>query len=215
MNSPASGRSYHSPRRAAQAKATRREILETARRLFRERGYAATTVPDVARAAGVSTKTVYLAFPTKRQLLLSVWDLALHGDDEQIPVADRDWFREMIEEPDPGRQMDLYTRNADRKGRFADVLEVIRGAAAADAEIAELWRKMQAEFHDNQRRIVVALQQKGGLRPGLSVDDANDLLWTINHPTVYYMLVTERGWSAEKYRDWLATTLRQQLLGEW
>ncbi|MCE7010406.1 TetR/AcrR family transcriptional regulator [Kibdelosporangium philippinense] len=213
MNSPG-GRSYHSPRREAQAKATRREILETARRLFREQGYAATSVPVVAREAGVSTKTVYLSFPTKRQLLLSVWDLALHGDDEQIPVADRDWFREMIDEPDPSRQLYLYCCTAHTKVRFADVLEVIRGAAAADPEIAELWQKMQAEFYDNQRRIVVALDEKGGLRPGLSVDDANDLLWTLNHPTVFHMLVAERGWSPEKYRDWLYATLRQQLLGE-
>lgn len=205
-------RSYHSPRREAQAKATRREILENARRLFRERGYAATTVPDVAREAGVSTKTVYLAFPTKRQLLLSVWDLALHGDDDQIPVADRDWFRSMIEEPDPAKQLDLLTRNAHRKERFADVLEVIRSAAAADPEIAELWRKMQAEYHDNQGRVVRALDSKGGLRDGLSVSDATDVLWTLNHPTVFHMLVSERGWSTEKYRDWLADVVRQQLL---
>lgn len=205
-------RSYHSPRREAQAKATRRDILENARRLFRERGYAATTVPDVAREAGVSTKTVYLAFPTKRQLLLSVWDLALHGDDDQIPVADRDWYREMIEEPDPAKQLDLLTRNAHRKERFADVLEVIRSAAAADPEIAELWRKMQAEYHDNQGRVVGALESKGGLREGLSVSDATDVLWTLNHPTVFHMLVSERGWSTEKYRDWLAGVVRQQLL---
>jgi AcrR family transcriptional regulator len=172
------GRTYHSPRREAQAKATRREILETARRLFRENGYAATSVPDVARAAGVSTKTVYLSFPTKRQLLLSVWDLALHH----------------------------------LKERFADVLEVIRSAAAADPELAELWRRMQAEFHENQGRIIKALHAKGGLRPDLTVDAATDVLWTLNHPTVYQMLVTERGWSRARYREWLAATLRQQLL---
>jgi AcrR family transcriptional regulator len=214
VDRPDGGRSYRSPLRAAQAKATRRAILENARRLFREQGYAGTTVPDVARAAGVSTKTVYLSFPTKRQLLLSVWDLALHGDDDQVPVADRDWFREMIEEPDPGRQLDLYTRNADRKARFSDVMEVIRGAAAADPDIAELWRKMQAEFHDNQGRIISSLAAKGGLRSDLSTAEATDLLWTLNHPTVFHMLVTERGWSTEKYRDWLAATLRRQLLPE-
>nr|WP_042181203.1 TetR/AcrR family transcriptional regulator [Kibdelosporangium sp. MJ126-NF4]CEL14882.1 Transcriptional regulator, TetR family [Kibdelosporangium sp. MJ126-NF4]CTQ96487.1 Transcriptional regulator, TetR family [Kibdelosporangium sp. MJ126-NF4] len=207
------GRPYHSPRRAAQAKATRRDILEAARELFGARGYAATTVPDIARAAGVSTKTVYLSFPTKRQLLLSVWDLALHGDDDQVPVVDRDWFTEMIEEPDPVRQMDLYTRNADRKQRFADVLEVIRSAAAADKEIAELWRTMQAEFHANQGVIVRSLDSKGGLRAGLTVEAATDLLWTFNHPTVFHMLVNERGWSPAQYRDWLNATLRQQLLG--
>lgn len=187
--------------------------METARRLFRERGYAATTVPDVAREAGVSTKTVYLSFPTKRQLLLSVWDLALHGDDDQIPVADRDWFRNMIEEPDPGRQLELYINDpVDRKQRFADVLDVIRSAAAADPDIAELWRTMQAEFHDNQAAIIRALDSKGGLRDDLTVAEATDVLWTLNHPTVFQMLVSERGWSTARYRAWLTTTLRQQLL---
>jgi hypothetical protein len=140
--------------------------------------------------------------------------MALHGDDDQVPVADRDWFREMIEEPDPGRQLDIYTRNADRKARFADVTEVIRSAAAGDAELAELWRKTQAEFHENQGKIIRSLAAKGGLRPDLSVAEATDLLWTLDHPTVFHMLVTERGWSTDRYRDWLATTLRRQLLPE-
>ena len=140
--------------------------------------------------------------------------MALHGDDDQVPVADRDWFREMIEEPDPGRQLDIYTRNADRKARFADVTEVIRSAAAGDPELAELWRKTQAEFHENQGKIIRSLAAKGGLRPDLSVAEATDLLWTLDHPTVFHMLVTERGWSTDRYRDWLATTLRRQLLPE-
>ena len=94
------------------------------------------------------------------------------------------------------------------------MLEVIRSAAAADPELAELWRKMQAEFHQNQGRIIEALHAKGGLRPDLTPADATDVLWTLNHPTVFQMLVAERGWSMARYREWLAATLRQQLLAE-
>jgi AcrR family transcriptional regulator len=209
----AAKRTYNSPRRQAQAEATRRHILETARRLFRERGYAATTIPDVAHDASVSPRTVSLSFPTKRSLLNAVWDFALSARDDQVPVADRDWYRQMLAEPDPARQLDLVARNSTMvKQRLADMMEVIRDAAAADPEMADRWRTMQAEFRENQGRLVCALADKNGLRPGLAVEEATDLLWTLNHPDVYQNLVARCGWPPARYEQWLATTLKQQLL---
>src|SRR6266540_330183 len=100
-----SRRRYDSPLRREQAAATRREILEAAQRLFERQGYAATSMAAIAAEAGVALKTIYLAFETKRGLLLALWHLLLRGDEESAPVGERPWFREVLEEPDPERQL--------------------------------------------------------------------------------------------------------------
>ena len=105
-------RSYHSPRRQQQAAATRQTILEAAERLFEQHGYPATTMEQVAAEAGVGLKTVYVAFTSKGGLLRALWDLRLKGDQDQAAVADRPWYREVLEEPDPGRQLRRNAHNA-------------------------------------------------------------------------------------------------------
>ena len=105
-------RGYHSPRRQQQAAATRRSILDAAQRLFEEHGYPATTMEQVAAEAGVALKTVYVAFATKSGLLRALWDLRLKGDQDQAAVAERPWFREVVEEPDPERQLRGNAANA-------------------------------------------------------------------------------------------------------
>src|SRR5919198_4307899 len=105
-------RSYHSPRRQQQAAATRRAILEAAQRLFERDGYPATTMEAIAAEAGVALKTVYVAFTTKSGLLRALWDLLLKGDQDEAAVAERPWYREVVAEPDPERQLRLNARNA-------------------------------------------------------------------------------------------------------
>src|SRR5215203_2115798 len=100
-------RPYDSSRRRAQAAATRRDILESAQRLFERQGYAATTMAAIAAEAGVALKTVYLAFETKSGVLRALWNLLLRGDAGEAPVAERSWYREVVEEPDPQRQLRL------------------------------------------------------------------------------------------------------------
>jgi len=207
-------RRYDSPLRREQAAATRRRILEAARRLFERDGYPATSMAAVAAEAGVSLKTVYLAFETKSGVLLALWHLLLRGDEEPVPVGERPWFRAVLDEPDPERQLRLNVRNAKMvRARIGPLLEVVRSAAAADPEIDALWRRIQAEFHDNQRSIVTILHQKGALRPGLDVGRATDILWTLNHPNVYRLLVDDRGWTPDDHEQWLGDLLCSQLLG--
>src|SRR5215467_1171653 len=99
MTRPAEAkRSYNSPRRREQAAATRREILEAARRLFERQGYAATTMAAIAAEAGVALKTVYVAFETKSGVLRALWNLLLRGDEENVPVADRPLYLEVLDE---------------------------------------------------------------------------------------------------------------------
>jgi AcrR family transcriptional regulator len=206
-------RPYRSPRRVEQAAATRRAILESAQRLFEAGGYPATTMEAVAAGAGVSLKTVYVAFTTKSGLLRSLWDLLLKGDTDEAAVAERSWYREVLEEPDAARQLQLNARNSRVvKERIAELLRVIRDGAPVDADVAALWRLIQTDFYANQRAVVESVAAKGALRAGLEIDRAADLLWTLNHPDLWLLLVGERGWSPAEFEEWLAETSCAQLL---
>jgi AcrR family transcriptional regulator len=206
-------RTYNSPRRAEQAAATRVAILDAAQKLFEEQGYAATSMASIAKEAGVALKTVYLAFDTKSGLLRALWHLRLRGDEAPSPVGERDWYREVMEEPDPARQLELNARNSRVvKARVGALMEVIRSGARSDADVDALWSNIQAEFLDNQRSIIESLQRKKALARGLKVDRAADILWTLNHPDLYQLLVRERGWTPEQYEKWLADATASQLL---
>ena len=206
-------RSYNSPRRKEQAKATRKEILDAAERLFLKDGYVATSMAAIAKEAGVALKTVYLAFETKSGLLRALWHRNLRGGREEVPVADQEWFREVIEEPDPAKALRLNARNSRRvKGRIAPLGEVIRSAAAADPEIGALLDRIWSQFYDNQRDVVKALHKRGALKRDLGVDRGADILWTLNHPTVYVLLLAGRGWSEDEYERWLGDITCSELL---
>ena len=206
-------RRYDSTRRREQAAATRLEILEAAQRLFERDGYAPTTMAAIAAEAGVALKTVYLAFETKAGLLRALWHLRLRGDEDDVPIADRQWYRDVLAEPDPERQLRLGARNARQvKGRAANLLRVMRDAAGADVDSAALWRRIQDDFLANQRAVVDAIDARGGLAPGLDAARAADILWTLNHPDVWHLLVGERGWTPEEWERWFADTACEQLL---
>ena len=206
-------RRYDSTRRRAQAAATRTDILDAAQRLLEQRGYAATTMDAIAAEAGVALKTVYVAFETKSGLLRALWNHVLRAGEDAVPVARQDWYREVLNEPDPEGQLRLAARNSRVvKLRIAGILEVIRTAAPIYADIRGLWSRIQTDFHANQRVIVESLRDKGALAPGLDVDSAADILWTLNHPSLWQLLVDERGWTPERYEQWCADTACTQLL---
>jgi AcrR family transcriptional regulator len=206
-------RRYHSPLRQEQAATTRAAVLEAAHRLFVRDGYPATSMQAIAAEAGVAPKTVYLAFATKSGLLRALWDLALKGDEDDAAVDRREWYREVIEEPDPEKQLRLTARNSRIvKVRIAPLLEVIRDGAPVDADVAALWDLIHTDFYENQRSIVEVIHRKRALRRGLDIATATDILWTLNHPDVWLLLVGRRGWSPERWERWFADTACAQLL---
>jgi AcrR family transcriptional regulator len=206
-------RRYDSPRRRQQAADTRRDILGAAARLFTAQGFAATTMAAIAAEAGVALKTVYLAFETKSRLLRELWHLLLRGDADTAPVGERTWYQEVLDEPDASRTLRLNARNSRAvKERAGPLLAVIRNAAPLDAETAALWERIQHEFYANQRAIVETLHEQGALAPGLDVTRATDILWTLNHPDVWALLVGMRSWTPEQYEQWFGDTSCAQLL---
>lgn len=206
-------RSYNSARRREQAETTRRDIVEAAGRLFERDGYVATSVAAIAAEAGVALKTIYLAYAGKADILSALWDTRLRGDEDAAPVGKQLWYIEVLEEPDPELQLRLNARNSRRvKERIGDVAGVIRSAAQSDPLIGALWAKIQESFYENQRKIVASLAKKSALKPELDVTRATDLLWTLNHPDVWLLLVGQRGWTPSRYQQWFGDTACEQLL---
>src|SRR5919197_885014 len=141
-------RRYESPGRREQAAATRQAILEAAEQLFAERGYVGTSVAEIAEEARVALKTVYAVFGTKAEVLRGLWNLRMRGDEEPVPMPERPWYREIVDEPDPRRRLALVAHNSRVvRERTAHVTEIVRQAAPADEQIAALWERFQRELY--------------------------------------------------------------------
>ena len=208
-------RRYDSPRRRAQAAQTRQEILAAAGTLFRQRGYAGASMAQIAADAGVVVETIYRGFGSKRALFRAVMEAVLAGGTARgdVPVEERPAIRAVIEEPDPHRQIALYA--ATQPGihrRSGPLLRALRDGMASDSELRSVWDEMEAWRLEGQGRFVEMLADKGALRVGLPVNEARDLVWTLCSLAVHDLLVVERGWTSERYEEWLTSALKCALL---
>ena len=206
-------RRYVSPLRREGAARTRQAVLDAARELFTAQGYMATTVDEIAGRAGVSKPTVFAAAGSKQAILKQLRDIALAGDDEPVPVAQRPWYREALAEPDPRRALRLYARNATAiHCRSADVYEVLRAAAASDKDLHELWRASEDERRGGATIVVDALLQKSRLKTALDRAAAIDIVWVLTSSEIFWRLVRARRWGDVRFESWLGETLCEQLL---
>jgi AcrR family transcriptional regulator len=172
-------------------------------------------MPTIASEAGVAVETIYRAFGSKAGLFSSVVDAAIAGGAAraEIPVVERPAIRAIAEEPDPRRQVELYA--ATQPGihrRAGPLLRALASAATTDPELNSLWEGIETDRLRGQSGFVAMLAGRGALRPGLSVEEGTDGLWTLTSMAVWDLLVTSRGWSAERYERWLAEALKALLL---
>lgn len=213
MTDTRQNRPYHSPQRQRQAEQTRRNVLEAARRLFAAQGYAATTLPAIAREAGVSPATVTAVFGTKSRLLDDLVHLIVRGDTDALPLTERSWWQAMLSEPDPRRQLTVYAANGRRiHERSADIAAIMQGAAAAEPEIAAKLRLLADGRRADALTVAQSLAAKRALASGVSVEQATDILWALGSHDLYRMLAVERGWAPENYERWLAESLIHALV---
>ena len=206
-------RSYDSKLRKEQARQTRARILDAAQNLFAEHGYANTRVATIAAAAGVAVDTVYATFGNKAGVLHALFDVRVGGDDAPLEVTEREGPQAVRREPSQKRQIAGFALGvAEILERSRPVDDVMRGAAAVDQDIAALRARMQEGRYANLRQFAGWLAANGPLRGGLTPDDAAAVVWAVASPEVHGLLRVGRGWSAERYRDWLATALTRTLL---
>ena len=213
MPEPGGPRRYNSARRRESAEATRRRVLDAAHRLFAERGYAATTLPEIAAEARVATPTITAVFRTKPALLQALIQRMVRGDLAPEPLAQRPSWQEMLDEPDPTVQLALFAGASRRiHEHTTDIAEIVRGAATADPAIAALRADLGERRLRDVRTLAESIAKKRVLRPGTDAGDALDLLWALGSADLFRLLVVDRGWSADRYERWLAATLTGALL---
>jgi AcrR family transcriptional regulator len=206
-------RTYDSRSRREAAQATRQSILDAARRLFLEKGYAATTIPEIARAAGVAVDTVYATVGKKPSLFRSLVEVAISGSDRAVPAEERDYVRAIRKEVNAARKLQLYAGALGRiQPRLAPLFRVLQGAAPLDPELDALWQGISQRRAKNMRSLAKDLAATGRLRPDLSVGKAADIIWSMNSPEFYLLLVEQRGWSPDAFERWLSDAWIRLLL---
>jgi AcrR family transcriptional regulator len=200
-------------RRAEQARATRRRIIDQATTLFIEQGYAATTLDQLAKGAGVAVQTLYFHFGNKATVLKEVVDVLAVGDDQPVPLLDRSWARRVRDEPDGKRALAIWVRNARAVfGRVAPIMKVVRDAAGSDPEMAAQWQTNLAQRYVAQRTVVQQLADKHALRPELTVDRATDIVFCLVSAEAYQLFTVERGWTPAEWERWIKDTLTAAIL---
>ncbi len=206
-------RRYVSGVRQEQAQRTRLRILDAAHRLFGEYGYAATTIERIAAEAGVAIDTVYAVFRSKRAVLSGLMERQVGGDDQPIAMLDRPEAQSVRREPNQRRQLARFVAGVtDAIERSRPVDDIMRSAAAIDPEISTLRRSLQEERFRNMTTLVRWLRANGPLRHERNVDHAAAIVWTLTSPEVHHLFRVDRGWSPERFRDWLSDTLARTLL---
>jgi TetR/AcrR family transcriptional regulator, regulator of autoinduction and epiphytic fitness len=206
-------RSYQSARRAQQAGQTRQAILAAAARLFVDPGYAATPLTSVAAEAGVAVQTVYAVFGSKPQLLSALVDVTIAGDDQAIALPDRPFTAEIRAAPAARAKLARYARHlAGLQARQADVLIALAGAATADPDAAQIWRKNLDDRRRGMLMFAADLAATGEIRTGLNQDHIADVLWLAMDVRNYDWLVRQRRWSPELYQQWYIDTVGGALL---
>ena len=208
-----SRRGYDNTRRTEQARLTRRRALDAARDLLVERGPAAVTMRDVAAEAGVSVETVYKTFRTKAALIKDVYDVTLAGDDEPIPMIDRPELQAVLAASDPRAKLARFAIAARQFGERVGPLlaKLLAAARGGDPDLLRFRETINQERMAGARSIVGQLAAFGALRVEVDPDQACDLVWTLNSPEVYELLVVDRGWTPDQYEQWLAQALTDTL----
>ena len=200
--------------RAEQIRATRLKVLRAARDLFLRRGYAGATIGAIAHRAGVSPQTVYNVIGNKAAVLKAVYDVTLAGDDQPVPMIDRPIAQAIFQAEDPATCLLLYARMGreivERVGPLITVIFV--QGAARDPEVRAFAETIDAERQRGTAGIAQHIADRFGLRDGMEVAEAADILWTLTAPEVLDRLTRRRGWSLDRYERWLATTMARSLL---
>ena len=199
-------RKYASAKREAQARETRRSVLDAAHELFVTTGYAATTIQAIADRAGVAGQTVYASFGNKRELLRQLIESTITGDDDPQPITERPEVQAIAAEPDPRRRAELdaaMTRSITE--RVAPIVRVASEAAASDPELAAMMEDVKVARRKEMIASAEIMAGPDGLR--LDKKEAAATLYVLYSPAVADMLMLDHGWSAKRYEKWLAHML--------
>lgn len=198
-------RPYRSSVREEQARRTRQAILTSARQLFAEQGYSATTIAQIAATAGVAVDTVYASVGTKPVLMRLLMETAISGTDQAVPAEQRDYVQQVMAAATAQDKITIYAAAVTKINvRMAPLHLVLRGAAATAPELAGIRNEISARRAANMRLFAHDLARTGQLRPDLATDEVADIVWSMNSAEYFTLLVRERGWDPDRFAAWLA-----------
>jgi AcrR family transcriptional regulator len=207
-------RAYDSSGRQVQADETRRRILEAARELFMERGYAGATAEAIAAEAGVAVQTIYAIFKNKKKLFVSLMNVSpATGMEDLTPLPERASVQAVSQEHDQRRQLQMFAEVvASNLDQVAAVSEIMADAAKTEPDFARILQKLNKQRLDHMMLAVQQIAANGPFREKRDEIYARDTVWTLTSPEVFLLLTRDRGWSKEKYAQWLADMLTRALL---
>ncbi|MQA98797.1 MAG: TetR family transcriptional regulator [Actinobacteria bacterium] len=214
-NADVKPRRYESRLRKAHAADTRRRIVEAALDAFIADGYRGATMQKIARSAGVVVETIYRSFEGKSGLFKAAVEAAVAGGIERAerPVEARPAIRAVMEEKDPRRKLELYLKTQPGiNERLAPLYRALGQAAAVDARAEQVLEDVEAQRLAGMQRFISDLAEVGGLREGMTLEDARDTLWTVTSHDVYRLLVIKSGWALNDYERWLIEVLTRSFL---
>lgn len=213
MKATTKKRRYDSRSRKESASITQQAILEAARTVFLEKGYAAATMPAIAQAAGVALDTVYATMGKKPALFRLLIEAAISGTERAEPAEEREYVKAIRSQPDAVEKLRIYAAAVcSIQQRLAPLFRVLQGAASLDTELADLWQDISQRRARNMRLFAADLATTGRLRTHLSAAKAADIIWTMNSPEFYLLLVYERGWTPKEFEDFVADAWIRLLL---
>jgi AcrR family transcriptional regulator len=207
-------RSYDATSRRERARHRRHDVVLAAQELFDTDGFQATTISAIARRAGVSAESIYKGFGTKAALAKAVFDFVIAGDDDPVPIAERPEQQAIRDEPDVRQKIRAYVAGlVVRQTRSARVQILIRDGRHSDETLRETWQTLLDERLTGMTMFGRHLLETGDLRPGITLDEVADVLWTYISVELYELLVLQRGWTAQRYGDHLATAVTAAICG--
>ena len=167
--------------------------------------------PSWAQERRISVGTVYKTFATKAGVLKALFDVSVAGDDDPIPMAQREIIQKVLDAPEATRKIAIYAEHlASTMPRSAPVQLLARDGAASSADAAAVWKQIRDETLTAMKMFAADLGKTGQLRVSAAV--ARDVLWTYHAPELYELLVQERGWSAARYGEFITAALTDALL---
>jgi len=213
MTKKAKRRGYDSSGRRAAAEETRQAILDAARRVFLSRGYAGATMPLIAQEAGIALDTVYAAAGKKPALFRLLVETAISGQSDAVPAEKRDYVRAIRAEPDAAVKLKIYAAAMGAiQPRLAPIFQVLQVAAAQEPDLDALWQEISRRRAANMRSLAQDLVATGQVRSDLTIARIADIIWSMNAPEYFLLLVEQRGWTLGEFQLWIADAWIRLLL---
>ncbi len=213
MKRKAPKRIYDSSSRREAASVTRRAIFDAAYKTFIEKGYVAATMPSIAQRAGVALDTVYATVGKKPALFHLLIETAISGTDAEVPAEERGFVRSIRAESDAAEKLRIYAAALRSiQQRLAPLFRVLQGAAPLDPQLGGLWNSICERRAKNMLLFATDLKATGRVRSHLSVAKVADIIWSMNSPEFYLLLVEARGWSPQEFEEWLVDAWIRLLL---